>query len=193
MASFIQHFTWLDYSILIVLAISIFVSFYRGFIKEMISLITWVLSIVLAFKCAPLISPILFGWISRPGLQYILSFCLILGVMLIVGILINRLMKTMVLLTGMSLVDRGLGVVFGFLKGALVVTMILLLINVTALQSSSWFVESSIAPWFNVPIQIAQDYIPKKLKHLSVWIKQPATQAELAQHPIAKQLLKNTA
>ncbi|PSJ46767.1 bacteriocin production protein [Zobellella endophytica] len=143
---------WIDYAILGIIGLSALISLVRGFVKEAMSLATWVAAFFIASRFyADLavhldISDLLF----RNGAAIAILFVLAL----ILGALINYIVGELVTKTGLSGTDRVLGVCFGAVRGVFIVAAMLLFIDtMTAFPQSLWWRESRLIPEFGVVIQ----------------------------------------
>ena len=67
-------FNWLDYTIVGIVVLSTIVSFFRGFIREAISLCIWAIGIVLALKLAPQLEERIHAVTHWDTLSYVLAF-----------------------------------------------------------------------------------------------------------------------
>lgn len=151
----ILAFNWADWLIFGTIALSVVLSFWRGFVKEAISLTTWVLAFFLAFHYMAAVALWCKPWIASDALRSGVSFAVIFFGVLLVGGVLNYLIGRFVVGTGLSGMDRFLGLGFGFLRGGLLVVIIVMLAQVTTLnQSNTWRhslllpVFASVAQWF---------------------------------------------
>ena len=77
-------FTWVDYIIIGIVTASLLFGLFRGFLREVISLVSLVLSVVLAVKCAPLLGAE-FTWWQSPNVRYLVAFLIIFLAVLVIG------------------------------------------------------------------------------------------------------------
>jgi membrane protein required for colicin V production len=136
-----------DLLIIVVLAVSAVSAFVKGFFVEVFSLAGVILGLFIA---AANYGALAF-WVARlvENLQAanLIAFLLIaLLVMLLAG-LAGRLLRGLVRTVGLGIVDRLLGAAFGFVKGCIVVTLILMGV-VAFLPRQEWLVNSRLAPVF---------------------------------------------
>ena len=84
-------------------------------------------------------------------------------VTLTVGGLVNYLIIQLVERTGMSGTDRLIGMVFGVARGVLLVAVLVLLAGLTPMPGESWWVESSLAPYFTELALWLRDLLPPEM------------------------------
>lgn len=114
-------FNPLDWVATVIVVLSGLVSLWRGFVREALSLASWVAAFVLANLFAlPATGP-LSELIANPTGRYIVAWASLFVLVLIVGSLTAKLMSKLIRVSGLSLLDRILGTVFGLLRGALIV------------------------------------------------------------------------
>lgn len=139
---------WLDFAILIIILLSAMISLFRGFVKEALSLVAWILAFWIAISFSYLLAEMLEGTIKSPNVRVSVAFGILFILTLIVGALINYLMAQLVRKTGMSGTDRMLGVVFGVARGAVVVGVLVLLAGLTGLPKEPAWKDSMLMVHF---------------------------------------------
>ena len=136
-----------DGIILFIIAASALISVRRGFTREAFSLLTWVAAFIVARLFSPALEVLLADSIETPSLRLAVAFGLLFTVTLIVGALINPLLGELIRVTGLSGTDRLLGMVFGALRGALVV-VVLVALGHHLFSEDAWWRESLLVPHF---------------------------------------------
>lgn len=139
---------WADWVIIAIVAISSLLSLKRGFVREAISLASWVIAFVVARLFAMSLAVVLEDYISTPSIRLLAAFAILFIITLIVGALVGMLISALVSATGLSATDRVLGIGFGAVRGALVVVIIVALLGMTPAVQDSWWLESSLIPHF---------------------------------------------
>lgn len=154
-----------------VIGLSIFFSLIRGFVREALSLAAWVVAFVLSTTFAPRLSALLEQLIVADALRYAVAYVILFVATLLVGAVINRLLTRVIRMTGLTLMDRVLGMVFGFARGVLVVTVAVLVLRGLA-PSQSLEQESQLLPHVLLVAQWAQDNLSTLLGdyELPVWV-----------------------
>lgn len=138
---------FIDYLILTILLISLFLGFLRGFLGEAISLISWLGGLWLAWHYAYLIEPYLGGLIAQPPLNTWAARTILLLAVLVTGWLIGGVVSYFAHQSGISLMlDRLLGVLFGFIRGMVLVAVIVMLGTQVQLQRTDWWQKSRFMP-----------------------------------------------
>lgn len=130
-----------------IIALSAVVSLWRGFVREAFSLVTWVAAFVVARLFSPHLDNYLIKTIEMPSLRMAAAFGLLFVAVLIVGAILGKLIQLLVKATGLSGTDRVLGMVFGALRGVLVVTVLVALFR-PMVEDDAWWQESYLAPHF---------------------------------------------
>ena len=133
---------WADLSIIAIIALSSLFSLKRGFVKEALSLVTWIAAFIIARTFNPNLQTLLVNLIDTEVFRAIAAFAILFIGTLIVGAVINNLIALLVKATGLSATDRLLGVVFGVARGLIVVLVIIAVLRVTPFAEDAWWNES---------------------------------------------------
>ncbi|WP_449428823.1 CvpA family protein [Rhodanobacter umsongensis] len=139
---------WTDCIILGVLALSVLIGLFRGLISEVLSLVIWVAAFWVAWAFGPLVSAQLEHAISMPTLRYSVGYGVCFVAVLIVGALVRFAARRLIWGAGLSGIDRLFGMVFGFVRGVLIVTLLVFLVGLTALTREPWWQQSVLLPQF---------------------------------------------
>ena len=143
---------WIDFVILGIIALSAVVSLVRGFVKEAMSLATWLAAFFIASNFYTDLSALLD--ITDPLIRNGSAIAILFVLTLILGALINYIVSQLVDKTGLSGTDRVLGVCFGAVRGVLIVAALLFFIDtMTGFNQSLWWQQSVLIPEFGVVIQ----------------------------------------
>lgn len=136
-----------DGIILVTIAVSALLSVRRGFTREAFSLFTWVAAFIIARLFSPALDTLLSGQIHTPSVRMAVAFGVLFALTLVVGALINHLLGEVIRATGLSSTDRLLGMVFGALRGVLLV-VVLVAIGHRFFFRDPWWQQSQLIPHF---------------------------------------------
>jgi membrane protein required for colicin V production len=141
-------FTWVDWAILAIIAISTLISLKRGFVKEALSLLTWIVAGAMAWMFGGSAAQYLDSYIQTPSARVIGGCAIVFVATLLVGAMINFLLGELIRVTGLSGTDRFLGMAFGAARGALLVVVAVGLLSLGPVQQDPWWQESRLLPQF---------------------------------------------
>ncbi|MGE0114059.1 MAG: CvpA family protein [Steroidobacteraceae bacterium] len=138
---------FIDYLILTVLLISLFLGFFRGFLGEAISLISWLGGLWLAWHYAYVVEPHLGGLIAQPPLNTWAARTIVLVAVLLTGWLVNGIVTYFAHQSGISLMlDRLLGTLFGVIRGMVLISVAVMLGRQVQLERTDWWQHSRFMP-----------------------------------------------
>lgn len=138
---------WADWIILAILVVSSLISLKRGFVKEALSLLNWVIAFFVAMAFRDVLSVLLSSYISTPSVRDMVAFATLFAATLIVGAMLNNLVSELVRLTGLSGTDRTFGMIFGLLRGFVIVMAIILLVPmIVPIDQDGWWQQSLLIP-----------------------------------------------
>jgi len=155
--------TVVDVVVIFVIFLSALFSLLRGFVKEAISLATWIIAIWLAATFAPQLADALPSNIESEAARQAIGFGVLFVLTLMVGTLVNMLVSQVVKKTGLSGADRIFGVVFGVLRGGLIIIVFVIIGGMTPLPETDWWQSSALLQWFESTAMVIQEYIPEDL------------------------------
>ncbi len=155
--------SWFDYVALGVIVFFGLISLSRGFVKEFISLIIWIVGLIIAFKFAPLLHEQIRRLFSVELSGYIASFVLIFVGTWLLGLFIASLLKPVTSHATVGSPDRLLSGLCGALKGFLLVSVFLMFANVSSLKDTQMMQDSFFVPHFQQSVA--------KIDCISAWAR----------------------
>jgi membrane protein required for colicin V production len=155
---------WIDYTIIGLILISSIIGLFRGIVREAFSLFTWIFASWVALNFSRQFSSFfLENIINIPSARIAVAFAILFIVTLIVGAIISFLLAELVKKTGLTGSDRFAGMIFGIVRGMVVVAMVVMLAGLTPLPEDSWWKESVLIPPFQSLAVWLRDHIPSGL------------------------------
>lgn len=116
----------LDIVIVILVLLSAGIGLVRGLVKEILSLVSWVLAFVVALMFHPTLAQELPASWGGASLRLAIAFVLVFIATLIAAGVVQWLTAQLVRTTGLTGTDRFLGFLFGSVRGVLVVMVVLI-------------------------------------------------------------------
>ncbi len=170
---------WLDLVIVGIIGLSVLISFFRGFVRELVSLTSWILAVILGIRFANDVGSTLFSSvIQSQTLQHILGFVIVLVLVLVVGIIINIALKNLLSRNGFSFTDAILGILFGVARGIIVVTVMVMLLKTTQIENSDVYKKSQLVPYVQLLINRIQVKGGQPLDQVTNWISTNENKAQ---------------
>ena len=136
-----------DYWVIVAVIISAVVGAMRGFLREAVALATWLIALFIAWHFSDLIEPHLGGLLSGSYVKPWAARVIIVLLILLLGSGIGALLGHFVRLSIFSGMDRFLGLVFGLLRGVVVLGVFVILGQLLRLDSDKWWTRSLLIPY----------------------------------------------
>lgn len=155
--------TAIDYLIITILVISTGISFLRGFVKEAFSLAAWIAAVMLGYMYTDKLARLLSDAIEIPILRTAVAFLLLFFTTLIIASMVTYILGQLVRRTGLGGTDRLIGMLFGIARGAIVVSVMVLVASATELNQANWWQDSQLVGHFEQLARMLQGKIPDNL------------------------------
>lgn len=136
-----------DIAILVIVGGSAILALFRGFLREVLALFTWLLAIWAGFAGNRFVASLLARFIESPGIRWAASFLVLFAAVLALSALLTWLLSTLIRKSGLTSSDRALGLVFGVARGLLVVCVVVGLARLTPLVDERLWQESVLIPY----------------------------------------------
>ena len=151
-----------DWILIAVLAASMVLGAWRGLVYEVLSVLGWIAAFLMAQWFALDVAQQLPMQNSDQALRYAAAFVLVfIGSVFLAG-LISALMKKIISVVGLRPVDRILGAFFGLFRGLILLLALSVVVHMTALQDSEWWLESKGAPMLMTLLKGLRPMLPEK-------------------------------
>jgi membrane protein required for colicin V production len=156
----------LDLGVLAVIVLSAVFAFARGFVREALSIVAWVTAGAVTLYGFKAVFGIVDPMVHNPLLsQLIAGFGLFIGTLIVMTILTGIVARS-VRSSALSPIDRTLGFIFGLLRGAFIVSLAYLLLDVSLTPSDrpGWVREAKSAPYLQQGADLLRAVLPESLK-----------------------------
>jgi membrane protein required for colicin V production len=125
--------TVFDYAVLTIIGLSVLLSVIRGLVREVLALLAWAVGFIAASLLASELAPLLPSEVPDERLRLLAAFAGVFLAVLLLMSLLAMFASKLVKSAGLGIEDRALGGVFGLVRGALVVMVLVLAAGLTAL------------------------------------------------------------
>lgn len=139
--------TGVDGFIILVLLGSTIVGLLRGFVREAVSVVFWILAIWAAWKIGPAVEPHLGGLLADPNIAPWVGRLVILLLVLLVGWVVGLLLGYFTRSVGLGPMDRVIGLLFGIVRGMVLVGLIAIGGELLHLNHEEWWNRSKLVPY----------------------------------------------
>ncbi|WP_313703329.1 CvpA family protein [Massilia sp.] len=155
--------TIFDYLVLFVLVSSVVISTMRGLVKEILSLLGWIVAFVVANAYGAQLGPMLPELIPGETLRLMVAFvALFLGVRILMGLL-SLALGAVIEASGLSLADRGLGGLFGLARGVVIVLAAVILCSMTSIPQQDFWKDALLSPLAETGARTVKPFLPAAL------------------------------
>ncbi|HUH88824.1 MAG TPA: CvpA family protein [Pusillimonas sp.] len=155
--------TSFDYIVLAVLGVSAFLGLLRGLVKELLSLVAYAAAFVAAIWWGPTVSTWLAGYIENDLLRTAAAYAAVFIVVLLLVGLVNVTLGALIEKTGLTPADHGMGAIFGFMRGLLIVLVLVALAGYTQLPQEPWWRDARLSGTAEQGIQKIKQMLPPSL------------------------------
>lgn len=136
-----------DHLFAAILLISLVLGCLRGFVREAISLFSWLIGLWLAWHFAYLLYPWLGGVLAQPGIREWTGRAIILFLTLLTGAAVGAITSYfMQRATGLAVMDRMLGGLFGLMRALVVIGFLVIGGRAADLDLEPWWQKTKSMP-----------------------------------------------
>jgi membrane protein required for colicin V production len=136
-----------DYLVIAAIVISAVVGSVRGFLREAIALVTWIIALFVGWHFADSIAPHLGGLLAGSPVATWAARVILVALVLLLGAGIGVTVTHFVRLSIFSGMDRFLGFIFGIFRGLVMLGVFVILAQVLRLDGERWWHQSRLMPY----------------------------------------------
>ena len=156
---------WTDYLILTLVALSCVYGLVRGLVRELVSLLSWVAAVLLAWYGAGWLEPYLGGALAGAAVRPWAARALIFAGVMLIGTALGGVVNHFVRLSLFSGIDRLLGFVFGLLRGVVAIGLLAILCHALRLEEEAWYRKSLLVPWGASAGNVLRSLVGERMIH----------------------------
>ena len=154
---------WLDYVVLGVFALSIGWGIWRGLVREVMSLVGWVIAFLAANLFAAPLGDQLPASISRPEYRTLFAFIVIFFLAVIVTTLASIWLAKVMHAAGLGSVDKVFGALFGLLRALIIVLVVAIIAGFTSVPKSAVWKDSLSGNQLAAAVTALKPWLPPAL------------------------------
>ena len=152
--------TAFDYILLVLLIGSMLISLTRGLVREVISLVSWIVAFYVAIHYGDVLEPWLPHAISGDVLRVIVTFVVLFVGTRIIMMFLAKLASLVLRASGLTFMDRFLGAFFGLVKGALIALVLVLVCGMTRIPQQPFWRNAMFSPMAEAMVRTVMPYLP---------------------------------
>jgi membrane protein required for colicin V production len=152
-----------DIVVVAVILLSALFAFIRGFLREILSIGAWVAAGVATYFGLPLLRPFGRRYIEIELVADVVTGIALFVVVLVVASVVSHFLTRGVRESALGSLDRSLGLLFGVARGALIVCVLLLIVDVFYARESrpAWLAEARTLPMVQAGADILRALVPQ--------------------------------
>lgn len=166
-----QSIAVIDWVLMVIVLVSSLISLKRGFVREALSLASWIIAFVVARLFSGNLATLLEGQIDTASLRWMIAFLILFAGTVIIGALLNHLIVELVKVTGLSGTDRVFGMIFGAVRGLLILVAAVYGLQYTLVVEDAWYQQSAFIPHLESVADWARKTLPAATERVE-WFSQ---------------------
>jgi len=159
----IEMFNALDLLLIGILLVSLIWGLFRGLVREILALGSWVLAGWLTWRFGAALGDYLMAWLNSDQLSYFAGMGVVFIGGLVASTLISRVAYRQFQISGLTAMNRVLGAIFGVARGVVVSTLLLFGAQFSPATEARWYRESELVPYFAPLLDFTDDVIAQQL------------------------------
>jgi membrane protein required for colicin V production len=135
-----------DIAIILIVVVSALVGLVRGFLREAVAILAWIIAVLVAWHAGPSLEPHLGGLLAGPEVRPWAARAILMILVLVIGAGIGAVLGEFVRLSIFGAIDRFFGLVFGVLRGLVILGVLAIICQTLRLDGERWWHKATLAP-----------------------------------------------
>lgn len=152
--------TLVDFAIVLIISILLVLGLIWGFVKIAMALGTWIAASIISFSFAPNLAASLLSSIENPAMRLAVAMGILFVLTIMLGALVSFMARQVITKTGLTGLDRVLGMVIGASLGMIVVIGLVFIAGLTPAPQYEWWETSVLVGRFEHLAVWLQSYLP---------------------------------
>jgi membrane protein required for colicin V production len=160
--------TSFDYTVLLIIGISIVVSMMRGAVREVLAIAGLIAAIYVAKTYSAQLIPLLSADIPTDSLKVLAAFLILFLGVLLVSSLLSIALSSLIKKIGLNWFNRGLGALFGFARGLIIVCVLVFLAGLTSFPKDARWTNAMFSSPLEALVKSVLPWVPQAIaKHIN--------------------------
>jgi membrane protein required for colicin V production len=152
-----------DYAVLAVVGVSVLVSLFRGAVREVMSILSWIAAFLIALHYAPMLSEMLPVAVKHGWLRLFIAFVALMIGSLLLFALVTLAVSQLVRRTGLAPWDRALGAFFGLARALVILIALVLIAELTPLPREPAWRNAVFRPPLEAMAKNVRAFLPARM------------------------------
>lgn len=149
---------WADLTLILLITLSMIIGIYRGFIRETLTLVTWIIAAVIGANYGQDLGDF-FAFTESESMNFWIGFSFIFVSIVVIGFLLKIVVCKIMQISSVKPYDRVAGGLFGIARGVLLVLLILI-VGAERFGKEDWYQEATLIGYFKVSADFVETHIP---------------------------------
>ena len=157
----------LDLGVIAIIVLSAIFAFARGFVREALSIVAWVGAAAITLYGFNWAYGLIDPSVRNPLLSQVIAGFGLFVISLVILTILTGIVARMVHATGLTPIDRTLGFIFGLARGAFLLCLAYLLLDMSLPQANDrpqWLREAKSAAYLHQGADFLKGFLPESLK-----------------------------
>jgi membrane protein required for colicin V production len=155
--------TAFDYALLFLLGCSLIIGTMRGFLREVLSLVSWIIAFIVANRYGEALALMLPKALPGETVRLIVAFIILFIVVRIAMALLARAVDALISAGGLSGINRSLGSIFGLARGVLISLVLVLLCGMTSIPQQPFWKNARFSPYAQQVALMTLPFLPDSM------------------------------
>jgi membrane protein required for colicin V production len=152
--------TSIDWAIVALVSLSFLLGILRGFVREVVSIVGWILGAYLAMSYSTVLGERIPLEIEWPIVRTLVAGIGIIAACVFAAALVGWAARRLLIAAKLSVADRTLGGIFGLARGALIIAVLVFFARDTQMARQPFWRDSTVLPHVEAAVRFASRHIP---------------------------------
>ena len=153
--------TVFDYTFLGLVGVLVLMGFWRGFVSEVLALVTWVAAFFLARAFGSVAASLFSSVIADPRVREIVGYGVVFVLILLASGVLRFILRELLKAAGLGFADRFLGACFGLVKAVIIGVVLVAIGGMFGISRAPWWQTAVFAPPLEMAVIASKPWLPQ--------------------------------